>query len=137
MIPCGSVAQPPVHCMRCHADPNTPPPLPPHTPPLDLCPHRTYNKPQVVRTDLHELYNLPLQGKPLAYTPFCNSNEETAGYRFWEQGYWKSTLGVPARLPLPRRVHVTCSARLATHGARQTCTVEENPPPLPHEKLMC
>jgi UDP-glucose:glycoprotein glucosyltransferase len=46
---------------------------------------------QIVFSDLHELYNMDLQGKAVAYTPFCrgvNRNEETTGFRFWDQGYW-------------------------------------------------
>lgn len=33
-----------------------------------------------------------LQGKPYAYTPFCTSREETLGFQFWRQGYWKNHL---------------------------------------------
>jgi len=47
---------------------------------------------QVVRSDLRELWELDLQGKPYAYTPFCTSREETLGYQFWRQGYWKDHL---------------------------------------------
>ena len=37
---------------------------------------------QIVRTDLHELYNKDLRGRALAYTPFCDSNPETEGFRY-------------------------------------------------------
>lgn len=37
---------------------------------------------QIVRTDLHELYERDLQGKALAYTPFCDSRKETEGFRY-------------------------------------------------------
>jgi UDP-glucose:glycoprotein glucosyltransferase len=49
---------------------------------------------QIVRSDLHELYNLDLQGKPVAYTPFCQdaARDETKGFRFWDSGYWKDHL---------------------------------------------
>ncbi|KAJ9453171.1 UDP-glucose:glycoprotein glucosyltransferase [Diplonema papillatum] len=49
---------------------------------------------QIVRSDLHELYNLDIDGKAVAYTPFCveNANEETTGFRFWDQGYWHDHL---------------------------------------------
>eukprot|EP00808_Paulinella_micropora_P026547 g82303.t1 len=47
---------------------------------------------QVVRGDVKELWDKDLKGAPYAYTPFCDSNTETEGYRFWKQGYWKSHL---------------------------------------------
>jgi UDP-glucose:glycoprotein glucosyltransferase len=49
---------------------------------------------QIVQADLHELYNLDLEGKAVAYTPFCqvNKNEETVGFRFWNQGFWHDHL---------------------------------------------
>jgi len=31
-------------------------------------------------------------GAPYAYTPFCNNNMETEGFRFWKQGYWLNHL---------------------------------------------
>lgn len=40
---------------------------------------------QIVRTDMGELYDMDLKGKPLAYTPFCDNNKEMDGYRFWRQ----------------------------------------------------
>lgn len=47
---------------------------------------------QVVRADLKELWDLDLEGKPYAYTPFCTSREETLGFQFWRQGYWSDHL---------------------------------------------
>ncbi|XP_061337152.1 UDP-glucose:glycoprotein glucosyltransferase isoform X1 [Gastrolobium bilobum] len=47
---------------------------------------------QIVRTDMGELYDMDLKGKPLAYTPFCDNNREMDGYRFWRQGFWKDHL---------------------------------------------
>ena len=48
---------------------------------------------QVVRADLRELWYMDLKGKALAYTPFCDSNRDMEGYRFWKQGFWASHLG--------------------------------------------
>jgi hypothetical protein len=47
---------------------------------------------QVLRADLKELWDLDLQGKPYAYTPFCTSREETLGFQFWRSGYWAEHL---------------------------------------------
>jgi UDP-glucose:glycoprotein glucosyltransferase len=47
---------------------------------------------QVVRSDLKELWDLNLRGAPYAYTPFCDSNRDTEGFRFWKQGYWRDHL---------------------------------------------
>ncbi|KQJ97067.1 UDP-glucose:glycoprotein glucosyltransferase isoform X2 [Brachypodium distachyon] len=47
---------------------------------------------QIVRTDMGELYDMNLKGRPLAYTPFCDNNKEMDGYRFWKQGFWKDHL---------------------------------------------
>lgn len=47
---------------------------------------------QTVRGDLAELWRMDLKGKPYAYTPFCDSRQETLGYQFWRQGYWKDHL---------------------------------------------
>jgi len=41
---------------------------------------------------LNELWELPLEGHPYAYTPFCDSREETLGFQFWRQGYWSDHL---------------------------------------------
>ena len=35
---------------------------------------------------------MDLQGAPYAYTPFCDSRQETLGYQFWRHGYWKDHL---------------------------------------------
>jgi UDP-glucose:glycoprotein glucosyltransferase len=47
---------------------------------------------QVVRADLRELWHMDLKGAPLAYTPFCDSNKDIEGFRFWKTGFWKSHL---------------------------------------------
>lgn len=47
---------------------------------------------QVVRSDIKELWEMDLQKAPYAYTPFCDSNRDTEGYRFWKSGFWKKHL---------------------------------------------
>ena len=47
---------------------------------------------QIIRADLMELVDLDLKGAPYGYTPFCDSRQETKGFRFWENGYWKDYL---------------------------------------------
>jgi len=47
---------------------------------------------QIIRTDLRELRDLDLGGAPYGYTPFCDSNTEMEGFRFWKSGYWKNHL---------------------------------------------
>lgn len=47
---------------------------------------------QVLRADLKELWDMDLQGHAYAYTPFCTSRQETLGFQFWRQGYWKDHL---------------------------------------------
>jgi len=47
---------------------------------------------QVVRTDLKELWDMDLEGKPYGYTPFCDSRKDTLGFQFWRSGYWKDHL---------------------------------------------
>ncbi|RDW72327.1 putative UDP-glucose:glycoprotein glucosyltransferase [Aspergillus mulundensis] len=47
---------------------------------------------QIVRTDMTDLVNYPLDGAPYAFTPMCDSREEMEGFRFWKQGYWKNFL---------------------------------------------
>ena len=37
---------------------------------------------QIVRTDLKELLEIPLGGAPYAYTPFCDSRPDMAGFRY-------------------------------------------------------
>ena len=60
--------------------------------PLDLDRVIYVDADQVVRTDLAELWDLDLEGKPYAYTPFCDSRKETVGFQFWRQGYWHDHL---------------------------------------------
>ncbi|KAL2809181.1 UDP-glucose:glycoprotein glucosyltransferase-domain-containing protein [Aspergillus granulosus] len=51
---------------------------------------------QIVRTDMHDLVTLDLEGAPYGFTPMCDSREEMEGFRFWKQGYWKNYLrGLP------------------------------------------
>jgi UDP-glucose:glycoprotein glucosyltransferase len=47
---------------------------------------------QVVRSDLRELWEHDLQGKPYGYVPFCSSRQETLGFQFWRSGYWADHL---------------------------------------------
>merc|ERR1712029_741714 len=47
---------------------------------------------QIVRADLTELRDMDLKGAPYGYTPFCDSNKDMEGFRFWKQGYWKNHL---------------------------------------------
>ncbi|EPS69252.1 hypothetical protein M569_05510, partial [Genlisea aurea] len=47
---------------------------------------------QIVRADMGELYDMDINGRPLAYTPFCDNNKDMDGYRFWKQGFWKDHL---------------------------------------------
>eukprot|EP01133_Synstelium_polycarpum_P002909 gene2909-3343_t len=47
---------------------------------------------QVVRTDMRELWDMDLQGASIGLTPFCDSNKETEGFRFWKKGYWADHL---------------------------------------------
>lgn len=47
---------------------------------------------QVIRADLAELWDMDLGGAPYAYTPFCDTNREMDGFRFWKQGFWESHL---------------------------------------------
>ncbi|OBA21854.1 hypothetical protein METBIDRAFT_77411 [Metschnikowia bicuspidata var. bicuspidata NRRL YB-4993] len=47
---------------------------------------------QIARTDLSELMHQDLQGAPYGFTPMCESREDMKGFRFWEQGYWKTVL---------------------------------------------
>lgn len=51
---------------------------------------------QVVRADLAQLWATDLQGAPYAYTPFCDTNKEMEGFRFWKHGFWKDHLQVCA-----------------------------------------
>ncbi|ETO27492.1 UDP-glucose ceramide glucosyltransferase-like 1 isoform 2 [Reticulomyxa filosa] len=47
---------------------------------------------QIVRSDVLELWDMDLEGKPYGYTPFCDSNSAVEGFRFWKQGYWLNHL---------------------------------------------
>jgi len=47
---------------------------------------------QVVRSDLRELWEHDLEGAAYAYTPFCTSRQDTLGYQFWRDGFWKDHL---------------------------------------------
>jgi len=47
---------------------------------------------QVVRADMKELWDMDLHGASLGYTPFCDSNTDTEGFRFWKSGYWRDHL---------------------------------------------
>ncbi|KAL4857496.1 UDP-glucose:glycoprotein glucosyltransferase [Chlorella vulgaris] len=47
---------------------------------------------QVVRADLRELWAMDLGGAPYAYTPFCDTNTDMEGFRFWKQGFWRDHL---------------------------------------------
>jgi len=47
---------------------------------------------QIVRADLRELRDMNMKGAPYGYTPFCDSNKDMEGFRFWKQGYWKNHL---------------------------------------------
>jgi len=59
----------------------------------------------VIRSDVRELWDMDLKGKPYAFTPFCQGtakapdgtdvgykNPDTLGYRYWESGFWASHL---------------------------------------------
>ena len=50
---------------------------------------------QIVQGDLAALWQRSLEGAPVAMTPFCRAdpNTKTTGFRFWESGFWSSTLG--------------------------------------------
>lgn len=51
---------------------------------------------QIVRTDLIDLVNHDLEGRPYGFTPMCDSRTEMEGFRFWKQGYWANYLkGLP------------------------------------------
>ena len=43
--------------------------------------------------EVKELWDMDLDGAPYAFTPMCDSNPDTEGFRFWKQGYWKNHLG--------------------------------------------
>jgi len=60
--------------------------------PLDLDKVIYVDADQTVRGDLKELVDMNLHGAPYAYTPFCDSNRDTEGYRFWKSGWWAGFL---------------------------------------------
>ncbi|KAF3763610.1 family 24 glycosyltransferase [Cryphonectria parasitica EP155] len=47
---------------------------------------------QIVRTDMYDLVQHDLEGKPYGFTPMCDSRTEMEGFRFWKQGYWANYL---------------------------------------------
>ena len=47
---------------------------------------------QIVRADFGELWRMDLKGAPYAYTPFCEGNPDTEGFRFWKSGFWAGHL---------------------------------------------
>eukprot|EP00501_MAST-03F_sp_TOSAG23-6_P002044 GSMAST32.ASY1.ANO1.2133.1 assembled CDS len=50
----------------------------------------------IIRTDIKELWDLDLDNHVYAYAPFCQTNTETLGYQFWNEGFWKDHLrGLP------------------------------------------
>ncbi|CAI7767155.1 unnamed protein product, partial [Closterium sp. NIES-54] len=58
----------------------------PTHPPTPLPPQVIFvDADQVVREDMGRLYDMPLHGHPLAYTPMCDNNRDMEGYRFWKQ----------------------------------------------------
>jgi len=60
--------------------------------PLDVKKILFVDTDQIVRADLTELRDLDLNGAPYGYTPFCDSNKDMEGFRFWKQGYWRNHL---------------------------------------------
>nr|5NV4_A Chain A, UDP-glucose-glycoprotein glucosyltransferase-like protein [Thermochaetoides thermophila DSM 1495] len=47
---------------------------------------------QIVRTDMYDLVEHPLDGAPYGFAPMCDSRVEMEGYRFWKTGYWANYL---------------------------------------------
>lgn len=67
-----------------------------------------------------ELYNMDLQGAPLAYTPFCNNKPEMDGFRFWKQGYWKDHLrGKPYHIRYGEDILLVTKERKKEHIRRR------------------
>lgn len=57
--------------------------------------------PQIVRSDIKELWDMSLEGAPYAFTPFCKDRNETSQFRFWDSGYWENHLrGKPYHIRL-------------------------------------
>jgi len=83
--------------------------------PLDLKKVIYVDADQVVRADLKELWNLDLRGAPYGYTPFCEDNQETNGFRFWKQGFWQNHLrGLPYHISALYVVDLKQFRRLAS-----------------------
>ncbi len=49
---------------------------------------------QVVNADIGELWDMSLGRAAVGMTPFCqrDANQETTGFRFFAQGYWRDHL---------------------------------------------
>ena len=60
--------------------------------PLDVKKVIYIDSDQVIRSDLKELWDMDMGGRPLGYTPFCDSRKEIDGFRFWKQGFWVNHL---------------------------------------------
>lgn len=68
-----------------------------------------------------ELFHMDLRGKPLAYTPFCDSNKAMDGYRFWQQGFWRSHLdGKPYHISALYVVDLELFRQVRRHSLWQT-----------------
>ena len=46
----------------------------------------------MARSNWATLRDMDLKGAPYGYTPFCDSNKDMEGFRFWKSGYWKNHL---------------------------------------------
>ena len=58
---------------------------------------------QIVRVDLKELLDMPLDGAPYAYTPFCDDRREMDGFRS-ETGREGGRAGLLSAPPPPLQV---------------------------------
>ncbi|KAI5966456.1 KRE5 [Candida pseudojiufengensis] len=47
---------------------------------------------QICRTELTPLVDMDLERAPYAFTPMCETNEDTKNFRFWKEGYWSEVL---------------------------------------------
>ena len=99
--------------------------------PLDLDKVIFVDADQIVRADMKELVEMDLQGAPYGFTPFCDSNQETEGFRFWKQGYWASHLrGKPyhisALFVIDLRKFRSMSAGDALRGTYQSLSQDPN-----------
>lgn len=64
--------------------------------PLDLSRVIFVDADQIVRADLQELVDLPLNGAPYGFPPMGNDSHDMDNFRFWESGYWERFLqGLP------------------------------------------